>query len=181
MQLRFFKGKNIVKQCLWQECLFQQKTEMDEEDEVDEGEVAQGENIEGSLEKSVEKSDAPSSAPSANVTINGPQEEEGEDGATSSQTVTSPPPNGNSPGVGDTGTSGTEIRKRNVQPYTYEWVFYPLQYQFMNDKSPLDITSIIFPWDGKGYLSTAIVHCFPTLQIKDFPVVLTTNSHHSNL
>ena len=71
------------------------------------------------MEKSLEKSaDAKSDPPAADVTINGPEEGEG---ASTSQ-GSSPPPNGTSPAVGDGQTGGVELRKRNVQPYVYEWV-----------------------------------------------------------
>lgn len=65
------------------------------------------------MEKSLEKSsDAKSDPPAAEVTINGPEEEDGQS--------STPPPNGTSPRVGDGENSGVELRKRNVHPYVYE-------------------------------------------------------------
>ncbi|XP_030856297.1 extended synaptotagmin-2 isoform X2 [Strongylocentrotus purpuratus] len=81
------------------------------EEEEDEGVV--NDNIDGQMEKSLEKSsDAKSDLPAAEVTINGPEEEDGQS--------STPPPNGTSPRVGDGENSGVELRKRNVHPYVYD-------------------------------------------------------------
>ncbi|XP_072173844.1 extended synaptotagmin-2-like [Diadema setosum] len=92
--------------------------EEDEEAEIEvEGTQEKSEEGAGSSGVDGEKTESGQST-GQEVTINGHHDGE-EDGDTSSQAA-SPPPNGNSPGVGESNAAGVELRRRTVQPYVHD-------------------------------------------------------------